>query len=772
MARVNFNVHAYTARLIGRENVSKLEGAILELVKNTYDADASLCVLYFEESTKTLYLADNGHGMTRTIIEEHWMTIGNSSKVTNYRSHKGRIQTGAKGIGRFALDRISDECKMFTSTKDSSIEWNVNWSDFESVSRITDIYAELDEVDYTIQDFLSGVKNKQIEKLISDKFENVGTIFKLGKLRDEWSMTLVEKIKNNLATLIPPELENIFQVYFFTENSSIDDARVSMNNGLFSYDYKLQFDADSNGKVIIKIHRDEFEFENLEQILKKAGFSLKDREYFSGVPIVHHKDLNELAPNRNGSHLNNIGSFSGVFYFSKITATKNEKEKYYYKDFTGRRDYKEIFGGIKMYRDHFRIRPYGEPNTSNYDWLLLSNRKAKSPAAIASNGQWKVNSDQMIGSVFISRTNIHMPDQSNREGIVETPEFNIFRQILLGIIKLFEEDRQYVMRLLSKYYDETHATTQYEQEIYTKASKDKEYKSKTENNNVSKASSDESNGEDYEADNFTPQLIEATKAMTVIENKDSIIRDLEDENRLLRALATTGIVTNTYIHEIKDSTHKLSMKIIMAKEALELDDDKKEAIEYINEANAMKNSFNSWFKVTIESVRRDKRTMKEIDLQHLLQGLVSSWNDVASNKGIRVNLSIDEIKFKCFPYELESLFNNLITNSITSFDSISVEKREININVYQSNSGITIDYSDTGVGLSKGFKKNPKQILNAHESDKCNELGEKIGTGMGMWIIDKTVNEYNGEIDLSKNINSETGFYIKIKLKGKVKPLG
>ena len=64
MSKIHFDVDAYTARLIGRENVSRLEGAVSELVKNTYDADASCCVLYYEQSTQTLYLADNGCGMT------------------------------------------------------------------------------------------------------------------------------------------------------------------------------------------------------------------------------------------------------------------------------------------------------------------------------------------------------------------------------------------------------------------------------------------------------------------------------------------------------------------------------------------------------------------------------------------------------------------------------------------------------------------------------------------------------------------------------------
>lgn len=130
MAKIPFNVDAYTAKLIGRENVSKLDGAILELVKNTYDADASICLLYYEKETDTLYIADNGTGMTEDVILKHWMTIGSSSKKISFKTQKGRIQTGAKGIGRFALDRIADNCSLLTISKDEHLLWNVDWDVF------------------------------------------------------------------------------------------------------------------------------------------------------------------------------------------------------------------------------------------------------------------------------------------------------------------------------------------------------------------------------------------------------------------------------------------------------------------------------------------------------------------------------------------------------------------------------------------------------------------------------------------------------------------
>ena len=70
MAKIPFNVDANTARLIGRQNVAKLDGAIMELIKNAYDADATKCWLYYEASSKSLILADNGCGMEKAQCEK------------------------------------------------------------------------------------------------------------------------------------------------------------------------------------------------------------------------------------------------------------------------------------------------------------------------------------------------------------------------------------------------------------------------------------------------------------------------------------------------------------------------------------------------------------------------------------------------------------------------------------------------------------------------------------------------------------------------------
>ncbi|MBE5933634.1 MAG: sensor histidine kinase [Lachnospiraceae bacterium] len=749
MGKIKFDVDAYTARLIGRENVSRLESAVAELVKNTYDADASCCVLYYEKSTNTLYLADNGCGMTSRVIKKHWMTIGNSSKKRKFTSKKGRIQTGAKGIGRFALDRIGDSCTMFTKSNSGALEWSVDWTSFSDGTPLTSVSANLDSVTYSVADFISSAVNDNFKECIKNEFKATCTVFKIYPVRDVWNEKQIKKLRSNLITLVPQEISGIFNIYFFEEPTTIEDAKLIPSSTDSNGDYKIAFDVVGDS-VKVKISRNEFDFKaKREVVLTGAGFSNEDREFFGGKEICHEISFCKLMSSRKIVVNNTIGNFSGVFLFSKIQQQVGDKEKYYYK--SGNQT--ELpWKGVRIYRDNFRVRPYGDPDSSAYDWLLLSNRKAKSPAAPSHvDGKWRVSADQICGTVLISRTNITLPDQANREGFVETPEFQVLKNFLLKIIEFFESDRQYVFRKLNSYYEKTHPTQQFEDEISKKAAYEEKKKEHNEQPNA--------------VDSIAHTTVEASKAKAVIEERDARIQSLEDENQLLRALATVGIVTNTYVHEIRGGTNTLGLKLVMTKEELEYDRDIDNALKYIDEAIACQESFGAWFKVTIDSVRKDRRTMKDVNLQELLEELRISWMRNCSDTEITVEC--ESIFFRCFPYEIESIINNLIANSTSVFKTEAQTGHKISIQVETRDNFVNIYYQDNGPGLSDKYKKNPDLIMEAMETDKTDSDGEIIGTGMGMWIIGKTVKDYNGTVDLSKNIDSERGFHVEITLKGR-----
>ena len=145
----------------------------------------------------------------------------------------------------------------------------------------------------------------------------------------------------------------------------------------------------------------------------------------------------------------------------------------------------------------------------------------------------------------------------------------------------------------------------------------------------------------------------------------------------------------------------------MAKEAIDQYRDIDEAGEYINQANDVRVAFNSWFQVTIESVKNDKRKRRKVDIGKIISDLADSWNQTLANKRINIqflNLNNDEIVLKCFPYEIETIINNLITNSVASFDSIITNDREIIVKIFEDEEYVGIEYSDTGAGLADIYK--------------------------------------------------------------------
>lgn len=646
MARIPFNVSAKTARLIGRENVSNLEGALIELIKNTYDADAKKCVVYYESSTDRLFIIDNGIGMNKDVIINNWMTIGNSTKKESVFTKSGRVNTGEKGIGRFALDRISEKCTMLTVSKDERFEWLVNWENFDSSEMITDTYAELNDISENIPEFLSDLGNEFLCDMLKSDFTGTGTCFVLENLRDQWNEVVIERVKSSLQKLLPPMENNVFELFFFLQGTKTKDARI-LPDLLNEYDYKLHFEVDDFGECTIQIHRNEFFFgAQFEKIMKKADFSDEDREYFNDKLIIKEGSIYDFLPGVEEKI--NIGPFSGDIYFYKLVLQSDNQEKYYYKNFvTKRTNFKEL-SGIKIYRDDFLVRPYGIYGTTGYDWLDLSTRKAESPAAVSNkSGSWRVQANQICGQIRISRLNDNLPDKSSREGIVETKEFKLFRELVVNFIEKLEEDRQYVIRKLDQLYK---STAKGEQAL--KIAKEELNKYKKEEGEK------ERNNKDNEADSEKKQSYENFhKAISYQEER---IQDLQEEMGLLRTLATTGIVVNTYIHEIKALTTQLNVGVKEAYACLEEDNDIISAKEELKKLRVLKEKFNSWFKVTIDAVEMDKRKRKKENIGNIIQNSISKWKSVQNNKIDYVYVENEKIDIRCFPFDFETIISNFI----------------------------------------------------------------------------------------------------------------
>lgn len=212
MAKMKYKMSSRATILLGRESVSRVDGAIIELVKNTYDADAEFCYLCFDVEHDRIYILDNGAGMTKDTIETCWMLIGTDNKRVEYLSTKNRVKSGEKGIGRFALDRLGSRCKMYTKhNSEDLICWETDWSNFEKAGQIIDdVEADFSYCpDLRFEDVIPVEIKKGIARLAKgadgDQFSlKNGTLFIISGLRDKWTDREKEKVIDVLGYLIPP----------------------------------------------------------------------------------------------------------------------------------------------------------------------------------------------------------------------------------------------------------------------------------------------------------------------------------------------------------------------------------------------------------------------------------------------------------------------------------------------------------------------------------------------------------------------------------------
>ena len=220
--KIPFTASARTAMLIGMENFSNPEGAIIELVKNTYDADSPCCYMLFDGNDGQLteiYIIDYGCGMDISTIQDCWMQIGTDDKQRNVETGNGRIKSGAKGIGRFALNRLGSMATMLTRKdgQDAFI-WNVNWNDFNAPDKkINEVMADLDVVE--LEEIQRSLSRLAIRFNVSLPEFSLGTILKISNLADKWDEEAIKHLFSSLQDLVPPFNIPAFQLYLYVSGS-------------------------------------------------------------------------------------------------------------------------------------------------------------------------------------------------------------------------------------------------------------------------------------------------------------------------------------------------------------------------------------------------------------------------------------------------------------------------------------------------------------------------------------------------------------------------
>ena len=166
---------------IGHDLIQDSYAAVVELVKNAYDADSpDVSIDFTANSDRDGYIivvSDNGHGMSRDTVINKWMVPSTDDKLRRRKSPEGRIMQGRKGIGRYAAAILGKDLLLETITPEGEkTTVVVEWDNFREAQYLDDVDILIETVDSTESSgtrltmtgdasFLAGWDKKQFDKL-------------------------------------------------------------------------------------------------------------------------------------------------------------------------------------------------------------------------------------------------------------------------------------------------------------------------------------------------------------------------------------------------------------------------------------------------------------------------------------------------------------------------------------------------------------------------------------------------------------------------------
>ncbi|MEZ8760579.1 ATP-binding protein [Vibrio splendidus] len=752
-----FELSARVTMQLGRESISSSTVAISELIKNSYDADAEVISINFFLNSKgvsTLVIEDNGLGMDYATLTNNWLKIGTSNKVYNaYSPVKKRIRAGAKGLGRLGVDRLCKKLQLFTKTADmkAPLLLEVDWKKYEGVDvGLSEIEHDIYEVDGEVSDNFGK----------SNLDENTqGTRLVLHDLTDNWSESFVEVLVNELRLLVSPfKSMNDFKIKLNIErDGKSQNIEISSEHILDAARWHVKGMVDTDGNVGVEYHN------------KISNETIKLE------PIPWHNWIKGAGDKAS------FGPVSFEFYYMSQGSEDLKRVNLKAKNF---REFMRLNQGVRLYRDFFRVRPYGEP-TGKGDWLDLGFRKASSPGGI-SQGGWKIGPNQIVGSVIISRNdNAILNDQANREGIVENEAFDQLRVFLIKTIESFEtlahkDAKQNTAVNLS---EELAAWVERESKKYSE-----EYNQVLNNiSNIKETKKSKKNkGKKGSKPKLPPEkLLEAelakianlAKRQEVIQEKvnnliatySEQISEMEYQKDTLSNLASIGILTISFGHEVRQHS-SLAMSgissVIKRLNRIPEPDDNIERCRRLSK-HALEGAMyvDNFSKFALDNIKPDKRKRTKVNVLTVLNYISTMLKDTLDKMDIEFKiineLSIDN-DFRVFSFEIdwESIIINMFTNAIWALETQTLT-RVIEARVEDSVDEYVLTFADNGVGLESNSEEN---IFLPMVSGKRDKSGNSIGTGMGLAIVKTHVEEHMGGQIQASNCSSLGGAKFTIRI--------
>lgn len=696
---VRFSVDAGIINRLGKELVGRHETAVAELVKNAYDADAKVVNLYFENCWSpggTLKIEDDGIGMTRDQLIRGFMTISSSDKIHNPKSVRyERTRAGQKGIGRFSTQRLGTKLTITTQTKQNAkaLQVTIDWDSFAMDTNLLLVSNLIHEVEKTSEE---------------------GTVLFIENLRDGWSDAMLTRAYRYISDLLQPfplseRFEESKDDPGFKASFYKDNVPVVNEENIFYQNATAEIEAyvDNGGDGFYSLKSSHFDVED-ELFPIGSNKPKEDYEPFNSLKSVHLKAYYFIYN-------------SGLIPKQTETAIKQNAEDY---------------GGIRLYRNGFRVVPYAEKGN---DWLRLD-ASVRRNVLLTPHGN---NNFYGFIEVF-DQEGMIFQELSSREGLLEN---DAFRELQDFAFKVLTDATIKISALRGK----KTKTTQKNWEKKTKAVIEEVAAALEDAAKHGQSDSSSDQGSNNSQGGFSSEDFQgfAEKLRESAEQDEQERQQLLQEVQLLRILASLGLTIGEFVHEIKHHLRAFDLDIDFLHRKLSDEIYTRRTTRLKSNLNSF-TTYTSYFdKAISENVNRKLEPVE-------LKDAVRSFYNVIAPDAERSGIELQEPSligyelYTCPMHNSEwvSILFNFYTNSKKAIKRANA-KGKVHIKVGEEKEIVYLEFSDNGDGIPSDKEDVIFDVFYTTSPPSgwdATEMEETSGTGLGLKIVRDIVSGYSGDV--------------------------
>lgn len=695
---------------IGRDLIQDSYAAVVELVKNAYDADSESVNIRFsakeDQTGYTVTIQDYGHGMSQDTVINKWMVPSTRDKLDRKISPGGRIMQGRKGVGRYAASVLGSDLLLETvSTNGEKTTVFVAWESFENADY-------LDDVEILVE---SQVSNDSTGTLL--------TITGDTEYCTEWNKKQFDRLRFELKKLISPaggvvskgsqDFEIKLEISGFPAVPDVDE--IVEPYPIFElFDYKVSgnISSDGKGRLVYSLQKARNTVE--ETILIDLGKSTGCGELIFDIRVY---DREAEA----------IESLIG-------RGLKDE-----YGNYVGKNQARQLLNesnGIGVYRNGFRIRPLGD---ADFDWLKLNEQRVQNPSL-------RIGSNQAIGYVLIqSEEQSSLIEKSARDGLRENEAYEQLKKITREVIGKLEERRFSYRRKAGLSKPALKVERELER-LFSFESLKKEIRKKLIGGGMAESSASE-----------VIALIDREE-----EEKTKAAEDIRQAVATYQGQATLGKIINVVLHEGRRPLNYFRNdvpRISRFRKKLTETGDQKNIEEIVGIAKGVESNaavLSDLFKRLDPLATGRRSARKSLTIKNEILSAFAIFRQEMQDNGITFEVNGDEaLTFSAWSQDIHAVFANLIDNSIFWMKEKS-SVRKITVNIVADEEGLAyIDFRDTGPGVEPSLISDGV-IFEPQFSTKPS------GSGIGLAIAGEAAERNNLEL---KALESSAGAYFRLQVK-------